>query len=69
MGKDADIYMQELEELLSLQESYFDTLLKKGIFLENYGKRQEAFDVYKAGLIKAEKAQQVLSGSMLGLLD
>ena len=64
----ADTYLSELEELLSLQESYFDNLIKMGIILENAGQRQKAFDIYKKGLEKAERAKTELSYTMLGLL-
>jgi len=69
MGNDTDIYLQEMEELLAMQENYFETLIKMGIMLENAGRRQKAFDVYKKGLEKAERAKTELSYTMLGLLD
>ena len=59
----------ELEKLLSLQESYFDNLIKLGLLLENSGQYQKAFDVYKKGIEKAENAKIILSVTMLGLLD
>ena len=68
MDNNADTYLSELEELLSLQESYFDNLIKMGVILENAGHRQKAFDIYKKGIEKAEKAKTELSYTILGLL-
>ena len=69
MNKKMDNELSELEELLSLQESYFDNLIKLGLLFENSGQPEKAFDIYKEGIKKAEKAQLTLSGTMLGLLD
>ncbi len=59
----------ELENLLSVQESYLENLIKLGLLLENSGQHQKAFDVYKKGLANAEKAVNTIQGTMLGLLD
>ena len=59
----------ELENLLTVQESYLENLIKLGLLLENSGQHQKAFDVYKKGLANAEKAVNTIQGTMLGLLD
>ena len=61
--------LSELEQIISMQESYFENLIKLGLILENSGQHQKAFDVYKQGIKKAEKASTELSYTMLGLLD
>jgi hypothetical protein len=55
--------------LLSLQDSYFENLIELGLFFENAGEHNKAFEIYKKGLMKAEKAKTDLSATMLGLLD
>jgi predicted transcriptional regulator len=65
MGKD----LSELEQIISMQESYFENLIKLGLLLENSGQHQKVFDVYRKGIKKAEKANTDLSYTMLGLLD
>ena len=65
MNKD----LSELEQIISMQESYFENLIKLGLLLENSGEHQKAFDVYKQGIKKAEKASTDESYAMLGLLD
>ena len=69
MDNNMDIYLKDLEDLLYLQENYFDTLIKMGLMLENYGERQMAFDIYKKGLEKAKKAETDLSYTMLELME
>ncbi len=59
----------ELEKVLSMQESYFENLIELGLYFENSGQYQKAFDIYKRGVEKAEKAKTILLGTMLGLLD
>ncbi len=59
----------ELENLLTVQESYLENLIKLGLLFENSGQHQKAFDVYKKGLENAEKAVNTIQGTMLGLLD
>jgi len=59
----------ELEKVLMTQESYFDNLIELGLYFENKGEYQKAFDIYKKGVEKAEKAKTALLGTMLGLLD
>ena len=61
--------INELEKLLSMQESYFENLIELGLIFENSGNPQKAFDTYQKGLEKAEKAKLALSGTMLGLLE
>jgi hypothetical protein len=63
------VYLNELEYLLSLQESYFDNLKKMGSLLENSGEPRKAFDIYQKGLRIATNAEVELSYTMLGLLD
>jgi len=64
-----DAHLLELDELLSVQERYLENLIKLGLMLENSGQHQKAFEVYKKGLEKTERAKTVISGTMLGLLD
>jgi hypothetical protein len=64
-----ELKLQELERLLSIQENYFDTLLELGLFFENSGQHQRAFEIYIEGLKKAEKAKNDFAGTMLGLLE
>jgi hypothetical protein len=59
----------ELEKVLMSQESYFDNLIELGLFFENSGQYQKAFDIYKKGVEKAERAKTKLLGTMLGLID
>jgi len=69
MDNNADTYLSELEELLSLQASYFDNLIKMGIILENAGQPQKAMEVYKKGMETADKAKTELSYTMMVLMD
>jgi len=62
-------YRLELEKVVCQQESYFDNLIELGLMFEIAGQYQKAFDIYKKGVEKAEKAKSVLLGTMLGLLD
>lgn len=64
-----EIKIQELERLLLLQESYFDNLLELGLVFENFGHHQKAFEIYKKGIEKAEKAKSNLTCTILGLLE
>jgi hypothetical protein len=59
----------ELEKVVLQQESYFENLIELGLMFENSGQYQKAFDIYKKGVEKAEKAKSILLGTMLGLLD
>jgi hypothetical protein len=59
----------ELEDLLSLQESYYENLIELGLFFENKGQQNNAAEIYKKELKKAEKAKTDLSNNMLGLLE
>lgn len=61
--------ISELEELLTQQENYFDNLIDLGLLLENSGQLEKAFEVYKKGISKAEKAKIDISATMLGLID
>jgi len=61
--------LYELENLLSIQESYFENLIKLGLIFENSGLHQKAFDLYKKGIENAEKAKKNLEGTMLGLFE
>jgi hypothetical protein len=65
--KDATI--SELEMLLAMQESYFEHLITLGLLLEETGKPEKAMDLYKKGILKADKAKTEISYTMLGLLD
>jgi hypothetical protein len=59
----------ELEDLLSLQESYYENLIELGLFFENKGQHNNTTDIYKKELKKVEKAKADLSNNMLGLLE
>ncbi len=61
--------IRDLEEILTIQESYYENILKLGLLFENSGQPEKAFDLYKRGLIKADQARKLISGTMLGLLD
>ncbi len=62
-------HLIELEKVICQQESYFENLIELGMMFENSGQHQKAFDIYKKGVEKAEKAKSALLGTMLGLLD
>ena len=49
----ADLF--ELENLLSMQESYFENLIKLGLIFENSGQPQKAFDIYQEGIKKLRR--------------
>jgi Tfp pilus assembly protein PilF len=68
-GKSTYSHAIELEKVLMMQESYFENLIELGLYFENSGQHQKAFDIYKKGVEKAEKAKSALLGTMLGLLD
>jgi hypothetical protein len=64
-----EAYQSELENLLSMQEYYFEKLVDLGLCLENSGHPDKAFDIYKKALASAEKSKLTISGTMLGLID
>ncbi len=64
-----DKKLTELEKIISMQESYFENLIKLGLLLENSGEHKKAFDLYKHGMKKAEKASIELSYTMLTATD
>jgi hypothetical protein len=61
--------IEELENLLLIQESYFDNLIELGLFFENAGQHQKAFEIYKKGIEMAEKGKKDIAGTLLGLLE
>ncbi len=63
-----DANLSEHERLLTIQENYFDNLLKMGVVLQNSGQYQKAIEVYKKGIEKAEHAKTDFMGTMLSLL-
>lgn len=62
-----DKKLTELEKIISMQESYFENLIKLGLLIENSGQTERAFDIYKPNIMKADKANHELSFAMLGL--
>jgi hypothetical protein len=59
----------ELEELVLLQEYYYENVINLAIKLENTGQYRRAFEVYQNGIEVAERAKKNLSEAMMGLLD
>jgi hypothetical protein len=68
-GKTTYSHAIELEKVLMMQGCYFENLIELGLYFGNNGQYQKAFDIYKKGVEKAEKAKTALLGTMLGLLD
>ena len=59
----------ELEELLKIQEDYFDNLIRLGLIYENSGDTEKAESTYKRGIDKAEYGLKVVSGTLAGLYE
>lgn len=59
----------ELEKVICQLETYFDNLIELGLMFEHSGQYQKAYEIYKKGVEKAEKAKTALLGTMLGLID
>ena len=61
--------LSELEQIISMQESHFENLIRLGLLFENSGEHKKAMDIYQQGIKKVEKASIDLSYTMLAVLD
>jgi hypothetical protein len=63
----SDIF--ELEEMIKIQENYFENILRLGLMLEKNHEPLKAIDVYKKGVEKAEEFKANFLWTMAGLYD
>ncbi len=64
-----DTDLLELENLVTMQESYFDNLIELGLLYEQEGLHQKALEIYIKGAEIAGNAKKDFMEIILGLLD
>lgn len=59
----------KMEKIQLMHDRYIERLINLGLELEKAGEVDKAFDLYKKGLEKIDKAKMYISWTMMGLLE